>query len=94
MTVTVPNDSLAEEYPEFQEGEEAVITEENAETFLRWRDTNQTQSALDRMERQQAFLKAFGETVLERYAGNPQGWWTSTRACPPIWSQRSGTAGF
>ena len=73
VTVTVPNDSLAEEYPEFQEGEEAVITEENAETFLRWRDTNQTQSALDRMERQQAFLKAFGETVLERYAGNPQG---------------------
>ena len=73
VTVTVPNDSLEEEYPEFQEGEVAVITEENAETFLRWRDTNQTQSALGRMERQQAFLETFGETALERYAGNPEG---------------------
>ena len=73
VTVTVPNDSLEEEYPEFQEGEEAVITEENAVTLLRWRDAHQAESALGRMERQQAFLKAFGETALERYAGNPEG---------------------
>lgn len=73
VTVTVPNDSLEEEYPEFQEGTEAVITDENVETFLRWRDINQTQSAIARMERQQAFLKAVGETVSERYSGNPEG---------------------
>lgn len=72
VTVTVPNDSLAEKHPEFQEGAEAVITAENAEIFLRTRDINETQSALARMERQQAFLKAFGETAAERYGDNPE----------------------
>ena len=73
VKLIVPNDSLAEQYPELQEGAEAVITAENAETFLRWRDTNQTQSAIDRMECQQAFLKAFGEASAEKYADNPEG---------------------
>ena len=73
VKLIVPNDSLAEQYPELQEGAEAVITAETAETFLRWRDTNQTQSAIDRMERQQAFLKAFGKASAEKYADNPEG---------------------
>lgn len=63
MTVTVPNDSLAERYPEFREGAEATITPENAEIFLRSRDTGVSQSAITRMERQQAFLDAFGNAA-------------------------------
>ena len=41
---------------EFREGAEATITPENAEIFLRSRDTGVSQSAITRMERQQAFL--------------------------------------
>lgn len=63
ITVTVPNDSLAEKHPEFREGAEVTITPENAETFLRGRDTDVSQSAIDRMERQQAFLDAFGNAA-------------------------------
>ncbi len=63
VTVTVPNDSLAEAYPEFQEGMEAEITPENAELFLRSRDTDVSQSAISRLERQQAFLDAFGSAA-------------------------------
>lgn len=63
ITVTVPNDSLAEKYPEFREGAEVAITPENAEIFLRSRDTDVSQSAIDRMERQQAFLDAFGNAA-------------------------------
>ena len=60
VTVTVPNDSLADRYPEFRKGAEVTITPENAEIFLRSRDTGVSQSAITRMERQQAFLDAFG----------------------------------
>ena len=63
ITVTVPNDSLADRYPEFQKGAEVTITPENAEIFLRSRDTDVSQSAIDRMERQQAFLDAFGNAA-------------------------------
>lgn len=63
VTVTVPNDSLAEAYSEFQEGAEAEITPENAEIFLRSRDTDVSQSAISRLERQQTFLDAFGSAA-------------------------------
>ena len=63
ITVTVPNDSLADRYPEFRKGAEVTITPENAEIFLRSRDTDVSQSAIDRMERQQAFLDAFGNAA-------------------------------
>ncbi len=60
VEVVVPNDSLEERYPEFKSGETVTITPENAEIFLRSRDTEKSQSAISRMERQQAFLDAFG----------------------------------
>lgn len=65
VEVTVPNDSLEEMYPEFSQGEQAVITGENAEIFLRYRDVETSQSALDRTERQKAFLSAFAEKARE-----------------------------
>ena len=71
VTVTVPNDSLAAHYPEFQAGAQAVITPENTETFVRYRDISVSQSALARTERQQAFITAFGEAARARFAQDP-----------------------
>ena len=65
VTVTVPDDSLANADPSYQKGEQVTITKDNAEEFLRYRDTGQTGSALDRMNRQITFLKAFGTKVQE-----------------------------
>lgn len=59
VEVTVPDDSLAEINPEFQEGAQVMITGENAEQFVRYRDIRETQSAIVRMNRQKVFLQAY-----------------------------------
>ena len=59
--MTVPNNSLEYKYPEFSEGAEVTLTEENTETFVRSRDVDESQSAIYRMERQKAFLDAFSK---------------------------------
>jgi LCP family protein required for cell wall assembly len=68
VTITVPDDSLAEAYPEFAEGEEVLLTPENTEVFVRYRDTTKQFSAMVRQQRQEVFLKAFGQKVSELYA--------------------------
>ena len=70
LTVTVPNNSLEYEYPEFVEGAEITLTEENTEVFLRSRDVDESQSAIYRMERQKAFLDAFSKKAKECYEQN------------------------
>lgn len=70
LTVTVPNDSLEEAYPEFAEGAQVTLNEENTELFVRYRDTDEPQSALARTERQKEYIRAFGKTVQEQFAGN------------------------
>lgn len=71
VTVMVPNDSLAAKYPEFQEGAQVTITPDNTETFVRYRDTTISQSALARTERQQAYLTAFTEAAKAKFAQDP-----------------------
>lgn len=66
LTVTVPNDSLEGAYPEFAQGAQVTLDEENTELFVRYRDTGERQSALERMERQKEFLRAFGQTAKEK----------------------------
>lgn len=63
VTVTIPNDSLEEAYPEYAEGTAVELSAEDTETFVRYRDTEISQSAIARMERQQAYIKAFGEAA-------------------------------
>ena len=63
VTVTVPNDSLEAEYPEFTAGSQVTLNEENTEIFVRYRDTDERQSALARMERQEEFIRALGAAV-------------------------------
>lgn len=70
LTVTVPNNSLEYKYPEFAEGAEVTLTEENIETFVRSRDVEESQSAIYRMERQKAFLDAFSKKAKECYEQN------------------------
>lgn len=65
VPVTVPDDSLAEINPEFQQGAEVVITGENAEQFVRYRDIKKTQSAIIRMNRQKVFLQAYAKKAQE-----------------------------
>jgi LCP family protein required for cell wall assembly len=71
VTVTVPDDSLEEKYPEFQEGAQVVLTEDNVEAFVRYRDIEISQSALVRQQRQSVFLKAFAERASEIFATDP-----------------------
>lgn len=59
VQVVVPNNTLQTVNPEFKEGAKVTITEANAEQFVRYRDTNISQSALSRTERQITFLEAF-----------------------------------
>lgn len=71
VPVTVPDDSLEAVDPEFQEGAQVVLTGENAETFVRYRDTEESQSAIARMNRQNVFLDAYGEKAKEEFSKNP-----------------------
>lgn len=68
VTVTVPNDSLAAVDPAFQKDSQVKLDENNTELFVRYRDTTVSQSAMDRMERQQEYIRAFGEAAKARFA--------------------------
>lgn len=59
VTVKVPNDDLASEYPEFQKGAEVKLDEDNVETYLRTRNTDEDFSNEGRIERQQTYITAY-----------------------------------
>lgn len=63
VELVVPDDTLSGVYPEFRKGETVVITKENAEKFVRYRDTEVRQSAIDRSNRQKVFMKAFADAA-------------------------------
>lgn len=63
VDVVVPNDSLETVDAQYKEGTKVTITEENSETFVRYRDINIAQSAISRMERQKVFVEAFVESA-------------------------------
>lgn len=65
VDVVVPDDSLADVDPIFQKGATVRLTSENTEEFVRSRDTDESQSALVRMNRQKVFIKAFAQRVKE-----------------------------
>lgn len=71
VNVTIPNNSLAEQNPAWIKGAEIELTAENAEDFVRYRDIEETQSAIERQERQIAFLSAYGEKATQVYSETP-----------------------
>lgn len=70
LTVTVPNDSLEDAFPQWTEGVQIELTKDDVEEFVRYRDITKPQSALKRMERQQVFLTAYGEQARSLYQEN------------------------
>ena len=66
VEVTVPNNSLEKVNSEFVSGAKVTITKDNAEQFVRYRDTEIAQSAIDRMNRQKVYLEAVAEKVREK----------------------------
>ena len=66
VEVTVPNNSLEKVNSEFVSGAKVTITKDNAEQFVRYRDTEIAQSAIDRMNRQKVYLEAVAEMVREK----------------------------
>lgn len=71
LVVTIPNNSLENKNPDWKEGTELILNGENIETFIRYRDITVSQSAILRLERQEAFLKAYGEQAKEQFRKDP-----------------------
>lgn len=65
VDVTVPDNSLVSVNAAYTEGATVRLTPENTETFVRYRDTKVSQSAISRMNRQIAFISAFASRVRE-----------------------------
>ena len=71
VTLTVPDDSMEDVNPEYKKGAEITLTSENAESYIRHRDTHLHHQALVRTERQKSFINAFADRVLELQAQDP-----------------------
>lgn len=71
VELVVPDDTLESVNPAFKKGATVTITKDTAETFVRYRDTSQSQSAIDRMNRQKTFIRAFADKATVVYAENP-----------------------
>lgn len=70
VELVVPDNSLADVNPEFQEGATVMITKDNAEQFVRYRDIEKSQSAIVRTNRQKVFLKALSEQAQQQASEN------------------------
>ncbi len=68
IPVTIPDESLEELNSEFVKGATITLTRDNVEQFVRYRDTNESHSALVRTNRQKVFLKALVERAKEKGA--------------------------
>lgn len=75
VTVTVPNDDLAEEYPEFKKGASVKLDDTNIETYLRKRDTEEDFSNEGRMERQRTYMSAYVKQFKELLETDTSGTW-------------------
>ena len=63
VEVTVPNNDLAEEYPELYEGAQVTLDDTTIKPFLQYRDTSIDFSNEGRMERQKAFAMSYVNKV-------------------------------
>lgn len=71
LDVTIPNDSLEEVDDSYKKGSTIHLNQENTEFFVRYRNTDISQSAMARLERQEAFLQAFREKAEAAYQQQP-----------------------
>lgn len=81
VTVTVPNDDLAAQYPELTEGSVVTLDDSNVRAYVQQRDTSVDFSNEGRIERQKSFvisfMDAFG-TLVQKDASDV---WNKLEAC-------------
>lgn len=75
VTVTLPDDSLAQQFPGLTAGSTVTLTDEQAAVFVRYRDTDQAFSNNDRMERQKVFVLGAIDKLEENVLQDPEQTW-------------------
>lgn len=75
VTVTLPDDSLARQFPGLTAGNTVTLTDEQAAAFVRYRDTDQAFSNNDRMERQKVFVLGAIDKLEENVLQDPEQTW-------------------
>lgn len=70
VTVTVPVEGMEKKDPAFVKGATITLKGEQAEAFVRFRDTKEDFSAIYRMERQKEYIMGFFSTVRRQSAKN------------------------
>ena len=75
VTVTVPNNDLAEQYSELYQGNKVTLTDNNVTSYLQYRDTEETFSNEGRMERQKSFVTAFINQLKQMSTGTLDDKW-------------------
>lgn len=75
VTVEVPNDDLAEEYPDFYQGAVVTIEDDMVENYLRKRDIEKNFTNEGRLERQRTYIESYIQQFMERAQGNTRDLW-------------------
>lgn len=75
ITVTVPNNDLADRYPSMVQGKSITLDESNVTDFLQYRDTSVDFSNEGRIERQQAYVTAYIQKLKEQLHTDTQEIW-------------------
>ena len=66
VEVTVTAEGMEKADPAFQKGAKVTLFGDQAEAFVRYRDTDEAYSAIARMERQQGYISGFFRSVKEK----------------------------
>ena len=75
VNVTVPNNDLIDIDTKYAQGNVVTVDDNNIELFVRNRDTSKDFSNTSRMERQNAYINAAMDKVLELLKDDPSGVW-------------------
>lgn len=70
VTVTVPSSGMEKKDSAFVEGAKVTLHGKQAEAFVRYRDIEETHSAIYRMSRQQEYITQFFEVVKQKASRN------------------------
>ena len=79
ITLTVPNNDLADQYPELKEGSTVTLDDTTIEPYLRYRDTTKDFSNEGRIERQQTYVTAYIEKLKAQLQKDLNGTWEKTQ---------------
>ena len=78
VTVTIPNNDLADIDPEFVQGNIVTLDDQNVEQYLRYRDTNVDFSNSGRVQRQQSYITAYVEKLQKQLDTDLEEVWQKT----------------